>query len=435
MIKDIRIKKAGSVIRVISILIFIMLISPVLISCSCSEKNVQQPDAATNISGSAADDSGTQPSATPVITGPPLTSTGETDWDAVMKQSAAVVYLTINPEIALYVDSNNIVIYGDFINDDAKEAYSEINCSGMTIDDCTKNLIEAAIEHEYLTEDKEVKVDIAVIDENFSSETIREKTQTSITETTEQHDITVNIVTEERKDHGKVLCFECYGTGKCIYCDSCPPCEACSGKGYHLCDLCDEGIMTCSHCGGNTESEEYITETVMMDVEYCKVCGHKVSETDVLCPLCNGTGKQPCHMCGGVGRTFCTECSGKGYHITDRDKEKATCGRCSGTGLKHCNECDGTGYEKYECPAFCNHPGDSHEFRNEAVEIEVNNPNFCTYCQGRGKFTCEGCHGDYSQVCLACEGTGITPCGMCTQEGAHQKGVCSICLGTGYIER
>ncbi|MCR5336592.1 MAG: hypothetical protein K6E42_08595 [Synergistes sp.] len=427
-------KKRGTVFRkVLSLMTVILLLCSVLTSCSGKtpegETQTGPPDAASD----ASPDPGVT-TAAPKPTGPPLTATGETNWQAVLKQSAAVVYLTINPELALYVDENNIVICADCLNDDAKEAYSDISFSGKTIDECTKEVIETAIEKEYLTEAKEVKVDIAVLSKSADSAALKEKTQETVSQTAAQHEMTVNVVAAELEQHGKILCDECLGSGKCIYCDTCGPCELCFGKGATFCELCNEGYITCFNCGGNTETEQFITAMVTMEVEYCKACGHKVSETDVTCPACNGTGKNPCHMCGGVGRTFCTECGGKGYGISDKTKEKVACGRCGGTGLKHCNECDGTGYEKGECPIYCNHPGDRHEFRTETVETEIDNPNWCPACQGQGKYLCNVCHGHYTDTCPACEGTGITPCGMCTEQGAHKKGVCSRCLGSGLID-
>ena len=423
--------RAGTFRRAVSILTVILLICSTLISCS----KKSPPD--ENQTDTAAVTSGDKLSPTPAPTGPPLKASGEVNMQAVLRQSAAVVYITINPELALYVDANDIVICADFLNDDAREAYSDINFYGVSIDECTQQVIETAIEKEYLTEDKEVKVDVAILDESTDCGAIIEKTQGTVNETTAQHNMTVNVVSAELEQHGKVLCTDCLGSGKCIYCDTCGPCELCFGKGATFCDLCNEGYITCFNCGGNTETEQFIIATVTEEVEYCSRCGHKRSERDAPCPLCNGTGiyYNPCHMCGGLGRTFCTECGGTGGGISDRTKEWVKCQRCDGTGKKHCNECNGTGYEgDGKCEKYCHHPGDRVEYRTETFEKEIDNPNWCTYCLGQGKFLCEGCHGHYTDTCPACEGTGITPCGMCTQQGAYQKGVCSMCLGTGLID-
>ena len=429
--------RAGTFRRAVSVLTVILLLCSVLTSCSKktadNDSQIQQPLTDTSVDSDAGT-SKSQPTPTLAPTGPPKTATGEVDKQAVIKKSVAVVYLTINPEVALYVDENNIVVYGECLNADAGKAYSDIAFSGKSVDECTKDIIEAAIEQKYLTESKEVKVDIAVLDESADCDAILEKTQETVNETTAEHNITVNVVSSELEEHGKVLCYECHGSGKCIYCDTCAPCEMCFGVGIKYCDWCEEGYQICAECGGNTESEQFITQTVTGEFEFCKACGHLVSETDVTCPACKGTGKNPCHMCGGLGRTFCTECGGTGKKFLDKTKETVNCERCDGTGKKHCNECDGTGYEPGTCPIYCNHPGDRHEFRTATMEAEVENPNWCPYCRGQGGGICTVCNGSYSDTCPACEGTGITPCGMCTQEGAHKKGVCSMCLGTGLID-
>jgi hypothetical protein len=428
--------------KTISILAVILLLCTAFTACSKNaqdnETQTQQSavgsETASNPDGdTTADLSGTRP--TP--TGPPLKLSGEVDKQALARQSAAVVYLTINPELALYVDENNIVIYADCLNDDAQKAYSDISFSGNSIDECTKLVIEAAIDREYLTAGKEVKVDIAILDESADSGALLEKTLETVNVTAAQHDMSVNVVAAELKQHGKVLCPDCLGSGKCIYCDTCGPCELCFGKGATFCEFCDEGYITCYSCGGNTESEQFIVATVTEEVEYCTRCGYPRDKRDAPCPLCNGTGQyfNPCHMCGGEGRTFCTECGGKGGGISDKTKEWVNCGRCDGTGKKHCNECNGTGHEgDGSCEIYCHHPGDKVEYRTETFEKEIDNPNWCPACQGQGKFLCNVCGGHYTDTCPACEGTGITPCGMCTEQGAHKKGVCSMCLGTGYID-
>jgi len=436
-------RRVGTFRKTISVLIIILLLCPALIACSKKAPDIDTQPSEEDITSELpltasgeiekAPDIDTQPSEEDITSELPLTASGEIDLQMVLEQSAAVVYLAINPELALYVDANNIVIYSVCLNDDAREIYSGISFTGTSIEDCIRIVIETTIEQEYLTEDKEVKVDIAILDENANGDAIREKTQETINFTATQHDITVNVVATELEENRKIICSECLGTGNCIYCDTCGPCEFCFGAGEIFCDACEEGYIICFKCGGNTESEQFITDFVTMEVEYCKDCGYKVENEFIFCPVCNGTGKAPCHMCHGVGRTFCTKCNGKGYRISDKTKEEVACDLCNGTALKHCNECDGTGYE--DCRIYCPHSTDRREFKTETVEMQIDNPNWCPDCQGQGRFLCNVCNGNnYIGSCPICDATGITPCGMCTQGGAHQKGVCSLCFGTGLID-
>ena len=202
----------------ISIVLIIVLACSVLISCSGEAPAVETPAPTASVTP--------EPQPTPVKTPAPrpVTDTGETDWEAVLERSSVVVYLTINPEVALYVDENNFVICGDCLNDDARDAYSNINFYGATIDECTKLVIEAAIDRNYLTSNKDVKVDVAALNDSADTQAIKKTTQESVNETAAGHNMSVNVVVSDFDGQGKVICFDCDGTGKCAYCDTCPPC-------------------------------------------------------------------------------------------------------------------------------------------------------------------------------------------------------------------
>ena len=236
--------------------------------------------------------------------------------------------------------------------------------------------------------------------------------------------MTVSVDASDVKEPGRIICWDCLGSGKCKYCETCGPCEVCGGKGALICEFCTEGYNECSICHGNTATEQFITVKVVEDVEYCGVCGHKRSETDVICPTCNGSGRQPCHMCKGAGRLTCTQCNGNpvepcpfagtgGCQAPGCDGSVHRCTNCGGTGLKDCNECeDGT----ESCPAICPHPAPSQFTKTEEVEKEIDNPEFCVPCNGQGRLLCNTCQGNYSTPCDACGETGLTPCGMCPTE-------------------
>ena len=340
----------------------------------------------------------------------------------VPAECAAVIYLSINPEVALFVDGSDRVITAEFLNEDAQKAYGDLKLAGLSYSECTGMIIEAAIEKQYLKADGEVKVEVSVLSEGTESAKISQAVEEKVQEVVAKEELKVTVYKEDVKEPGKIICWSCLGSGKCVFCETCAPCELCKGKGMLICEFCNEGYLDCDICHGNTSDVEFITEVVVEDVEYCSICGAKRGTEGVVCPTCKGTGKAPCHMCHGVGRLTCTQCGGRAY---GENGEK--CSNCDTNGLKDCNECeDGT----EPCPVFCDHPGPFLVTRTEEVEKEVENPEFCRACYGQGRNICNVCHGDYAAPCELCSGTGVTPCGMCPTE----KGVCEMCHGEGLID-
>ncbi len=353
-------------------------------------------------------------------------------------ECAAVIYLTINPEIAVFIDEHERVIGVEYLNDDAKAAYGELKLGGLSYSECAGKIVETAIEKEYLKPDGVVTVEVSALSEKTESAKISETVEKKVQAVASKQELAVTVNTESVKEPGKILCWECLGSGKCVYCDTCGPCEFCRGAGKVICGFCDEGYIECDYCHGNTSDVQFITVTVEEDVEYCLVCGQKRGTEGVVCPTCNGTGRAPCHMCKGVGRLTCTQCNGRAYDPCPSagsggcsapgcDGTRHKCPNCDENGLKDCNECeDGT----EACSVYCDHPGDMLTTRREEVEKEIDNPEFCVACNGHGIFLCNVCHGNYSATCDLCFGTGITPCGMCPTE----KGVCEMCHGKGMID-
>ena len=102
MKKEVQTRRPLSCRRVISVLTVILLLCSTLMACSKKASDEDPPDQSAAVTSEA------KPTATAAPTGPPKMASGETNMQAVIKLSTAVVYLTINPELALYVDENNI---------------------------------------------------------------------------------------------------------------------------------------------------------------------------------------------------------------------------------------------------------------------------------------------------------------------------------------
>ncbi|MBR4767398.1 MAG: hypothetical protein IK088_00295 [Lachnospiraceae bacterium] len=349
----------------------------------------------------------------------------------------AVIYLSINPEIALFIDGQERVIGVEYLNEDARTAYGDLRLGGIPYSECTGRIVEAAIEKQYLKADGKVSVEVSVLSEEIESEKISRAVEEKVREIASKQELQVAVSTADVKEPGRILCWDCLGSGKCIYCDTCGPCEFCKGAGELICEFCDKGHLECNECGGKTSDVRFITVKVTENVDYCLVCGQRRGTEGVVCPTCHGTGRAPCHMCRGAGRLTCTQCGGRAYDPCPSagvdcpypgcDGVRHKCGGCDENGLKDCNECeDGT----EPCSVYCVHPGNFITTRTEEVEEEVDNPDFCTACQGQGGFLCNVCNGDYERSCELCSGTGITPCGMCPTE----KGVCEMCHGSGFLD-
>lgn len=74
------------------------------------------------------------------------------------------IVITINPQITLYMEYNEkgeaVVKHFKFDNEDAKDAYGELELVNLKSDDAVKLIIKTAAEKEYLKDDGDVTIDI-----------------------------------------------------------------------------------------------------------------------------------------------------------------------------------------------------------------------------------------------------------------------------------
>lgn len=239
------------------------------------------------------------------------------------------VLVTINPELKLYLDSDDKVLAVECLNDDAVKAFSDGKYEGMFIDDCIERIVETAIDKEYLKDGKDVTITLdEVRDDNINGEIVLQKTegsvkevltkksfdakvvtnksdnlqpqetQTDLTDSTTSPDTQTTASTEESQTQSEATtttkaevekCSHCNGSGECPHCNGGKNnCPACSGTGYATCPQCDENGLDhgekCFACGGKHKS----------------LCSHcKGGGKDIDCPTCKGTFK--CTYCGGTG--------------------------------------------------------------------------------------------------------------------------------------
>ena len=284
--------------------------------------------------------------------------------DVIPEDYAASVIVTINPQVKLYLDKDNVVIGVEYLNEDAKAAFAKVNFSDVTIEVCIDEMISAAVESEFLADGKDVSIEISEIkDGSIDSEKLCEQVETVVIVAVEENKVEANVTAKiSSTDNNGVTAEKQEETGEnesesVSGIEKTKPkepesteapvepakedCEACGGTG--VCPECGGGITTCKRCGGTLR-------------ETCVVCKGNITIT---CQGCRGSGLatshetgevyegEPCNHCGGTGIATCDQCGGAGGY---------TCMNCNGTGKmtlgdscilchgdKNCTTCGGTG--------------------------------------------------------------------------------------------
>lgn len=250
------------------------------------------------------------------------------------------VHITINPELRLYLDKDQQVVDVVFLNDDAKEAFSDIDFSEISLEEAMSSVIIASADAGYLTEGKDINIEVEHTEKSVKENEAKKILQTAekaVQKTAEEKKLDVNLQTsvvavkeipsaeEAIKEAEKKTKQE----------PAKDPCEACDGTG--VCPECSGGTLPCKRCGGTL-----VEACANCDSSGQQVCqGCKGSGTDATsgaaCGYCGGSGRYRCEVCGGVHNKNCTICNGKGVVSDD-------CILCHGG--KKCTVCGGTGTKK-----------------------------------------------------------------------------------------
>lgn len=304
----------------------------------------------------------------------------------------SILEISINPKLNLYLDSDNVVLAIEYLNEDAKAAYAnrENDLIGSTLEDATAVVIEEAIEQGYLTENKEVSFDVITCENEDSAFTHNlllnayETAESSIAE--RGMEVTINTkIADESISYEEIIATQ--------------PIEGQSGN------TSDQGNGTSSQSSSSSSTEQTNTpaptatpasnqtstseSTAAPTTEQpstpaptteqpstpaptatptpqpstapsqtgttqptprpagtsgCPTCqGHQV------CPNCHGAKSFTCNMCGGSGQHACPACGGSGL----QPDGVSTCPECNGNGMS-CFICHGTGNETCN---YCNGSG------------------------------------------------------------------------------
>lgn len=277
------------------------------------------------------------------------------EYDIIPEEFAYSLTVSINPLVELYFDAADVGIGVAYLNEDAVDAYKDLELVGTSYDEGLELLVDTAVEKGYLKDEGNVKIELAKVGTQEKPE-VEEKaplvnaskavTQAIVAinespETEAPIAATVEIavaeeVVEEVGISQVATCTACNGTGN--------DCKECNGVGIVNCKACNNGVETCG--------------------------------------VCNGTARINCHGCHGSGQEKgCSNCGGSGT-------EPATgtaCGICGGSGLSACKRCGGSGSMA------------------------------CDACHGAGSFTCSWCGGALRHVCPICWGEGV--CSTCGGTG------------------
>lgn len=252
----------------------------------------------------------------------------ETKGEQVPETYAVAVVVTINPQVKLYLDANSVIVGVEYLNEDAKAAFSDVDLTNVTMEDGMEKIISAAVEKNYLSDGKDVSIDVAEVkNETSDAVAICKKAETAVIKAAEEKHVTavvtskvsVNVAketqtsttqetatetqtTQNQPSESVALnpCSNCGGTGKC---------DECKGDGYRgagftvSCPRCHGALTeTCIYCDANGNSTKHagtcdFPNCMGSHIYSCTTCGG--GTTAVECASCNGSGK--CKVCGGDG--------------------------------------------------------------------------------------------------------------------------------------
>lgn len=255
--------------------------------------------------------------------------------DDAVQDYAAVVTITINPQLELYVDDTNRVVDFKPMNDDAEAVFKTAELTDRELGEAVTLIVQTAADAGYLEDGGTVRADVAakqgeqLADDTADTllQTVRDAVQSGLSDKKLSAALeiavsgeaklseTLGASAEQTASSGQAASSE-QAASSGQEASSGQPCQACGGTGI------------CAECGGGTLP--------------CKRCGGSLWES---CGTCNGSGRQKCPGCNGSGTdatsgSACNHCGGAGF---------ITCQQCGGSGGKACSICNGKGVISDDC--------------------------------------------------------------------------------------
>lgn len=267
---------------------------------------------------------------------------------------SAIVIISINPRIKLYVNSGNVVVAAEFLNKDAEEAFQGVELADLTVEQSINKIVEVTVEKNFLTDGKDISIEISdVNEEEFDCEKLCSQVEDAASSAVKQNNIEVNI-------SAKITSTDNIGNG---------------GEKKETTDGREEPHRVLDN---ETETDETNNNTDAEPIQ-------------TVCPDCKGLGAV-CSECGGYGIVKCKACNQTGYE---------TCHVCGGAAVINCHGCGGTGIDATSGEA-CRHCGGSGKITCDACHGSPSK--LCTHCGGTLEHTCPVCNG--VKNCATCGGTG-----------------------------
>lgn len=248
----------------------------------------------------------------------------EPNYDIIPESFAYSLTVSINPLVELYFDADNTVVGVSYLNQDAVDAYKEVELVGTKLDEGMDRLVTAAADKGYIKEDATVEIELAKVSEEAeeafdtailveASQVVNEVLETICEEQEISLEASVEVSVKEEIEEkigvsAPVICSDCNGTGN--------NCKECNGTAIVNCKRCVNGVESCGTCHG----------TAIINCHGCKGAGGD-------CNHCDGSGKIACDACGGKGTFLCSWCKGALKHICPDCWGEGSCPTCGGDGI------------------------------------------------------------------------------------------------------
>lgn len=309
-----------------------LLMCLILLCCAaCGKKQQEVPKTAPAETVVETTTEETVPAAEEIVEEPtaeePEEETG-TEYDVIPESFAYSLTVSINPLAELYFDGDDIVVGIAYLNEDAVDAYKDLNLLGTTLGESVDLLVSAATDKGYLKDDGKVEIELAKVGEEggdvsasvltTANQAASKCLQEQETETPVSAVVEIKVSEDVQETTGlktPEICPDCNGTGN--------SCKECGGTGDVRCKRCNNGIESCGTCHG----------TAIITCHGCHGSGTQGDQGET-CHYCGGSGRQSCDACHGQGTFSCSWCHGALHHICPECWNEGTCNTCGGTGIK-----------------------------------------------------------------------------------------------------